>query len=799
MNVKTKRVLISLVLGVTLLIGLLLAMGATRSPEVALAQGSTARYVAMTGNDSGNDCTNSSTPCATIQHAVDVADAGEEIRVATGVYTDVTTRNSVTQVVYIDKSLTLRGGYTPTNWTVSDPETNHTILDAQRQGRGLYIVGEINVTIEGLQITGGYAKGGSGANVITATLTFSNNVIFKNETPTSTLAINTVGGGVAIHASPGATFTNNTIQDNHAKGTYGGGGGIAFIDSPDAFLINNIIKGNSQFTSLGGGIYLVRSPGATLISNTIISNTAIGWFGEKYPAHGGGLGCWLSDNLTLQDNVIRTNLAWQSGGGILLKVCNHSRLFANDMSENSACCGGGLNIENSQHVEITDNLFDNNSLPIFGGGASIIGSDAITLTNNRVVNHDLGTSEELDYGAGLYFDNDTNVLLTNNIIMHNGPAAFGGGVYLKNTNAKLVNNVIVDNQVRNSTNPDFNGSGSGLYTSGSSPRLLHNTLARNSGGDGSGIAVVLTSTVAMTNTILVSHTVGITVTAGNTATVNGVLWHGNGANTGGDGIFIVSNEYTDDPAFADDGYHLTANSAAIDKAVNTGVNDDIDGDSRPMGQGYDLGADELPISLIITKQAIPDPVQAGGRLTYTIRVTNTGHLTLTATITDILPAEVTPIGPLVWPPTNIAPGEVWTQPVVVTVKPDYSGVLTNVVQVTTAEGATGIYIATSEAQVPPASVTINGPITGTVNTPYTFTAIISPPTVTQPITYTWMPTPTSGQGTTVTYTWMTDSLKTITVSATNIGGTVTDTHTISITIVSSQEFLYLPIVLKEAS
>src|SRR5512136_2100495 len=35
------------------------------------------RYVAVGGGDAGNDCTVSSNPCATVQHAVDVANPGE--------------------------------------------------------------------------------------------------------------------------------------------------------------------------------------------------------------------------------------------------------------------------------------------------------------------------------------------------------------------------------------------------------------------------------------------------------------------------------------------------------------------------------------------------------------------------------------------------------------------------------------------------------------------------------------------------------------------------------------------------
>jgi uncharacterized repeat protein (TIGR01451 family) len=89
------------------------------------------------------------------------------------------------------------------------------------------------------------------------------------------------------------------------------------------------------------------------------------------------------------------------------------------------------------------------------------------------------------------------------------------------------------------------------------------------------------------------------------------------------------------------------------------------------------------------KQANPNPVQDGARLTYTIRVTNTGYVSLNAIITDTLPARVTPTGMLTWTPPTIAPGGVWTQTVVVTVNTGYTGSLTNKVRVTTEEGAMG--------------------------------------------------------------------------------------------------------------
>lgn len=94
-------------------------------------------------------------------------------------------------------------------------------------------------------------------------------------------------------------------------------------------------------------------------------------------------------------------------------------------------------------------------------------------------------------------------------------------------------------------------------------------------------------------------------------------------------------------------------------------------------------------ALSVTKQADPSPVQDGEPLTYTIRVTNTGDVPLTAIITDTLPSHITPTGVLAWTPTITAPGGIWAQQVIVTVETGYTGSLTNKVQVTTEEGPVG--------------------------------------------------------------------------------------------------------------
>ncbi|MBN1886383.1 MAG: hypothetical protein JW850_00270 [Thermoflexales bacterium] len=80
-----------------------------------------------------------------------------------------------------------------------------------------------------------------------------------------------------------------------------------------------------------------------------------------------------------------------------------------------------------------------------------------------------------------------------------------------------------------------------------------------------------------------------------------------------------------------------------------------------------------------------------------------------------------------------------------------------------------------------AEVEIDGVTSGYIDTPYTFSAVVSPANASQPITYTWQPAPSSGQGTaSATYAWSVTGTHTISLTASNQGGEAKDVHTVSI-------------------
>jgi len=503
-------------------------------------------------------------PYTSIQSAVDAAQAGDVIKVTQGNYTDVhhkanldTETFTATQVVAVTKPITIRGGYTMTNWTTPDPVALPTTLDAGGQGRVMVISGTNSTTIEGLRMTGGDASGLGGH--------YS--------------GARDAGGGVYVYSATVIIRNCNVYSNSAHTGEWAtGSGGGMYLSSANATLESNIISGNvgsARGHGYGGGLNLFDSHNASLKGNTISGN-----IGASANGYGGGLYLYYSEYASLEDNIIRDNVG----------------------SQGANYYGGGLYLVDSDHAILRGNLIKGNTAGAawsWGGGVYVDRSDNVTLTGNTIEDNTASTYD--GWGGGLYLRSSNDLTMSGNLFTSNAGTSnlisgesWGGGLYIERGEAMtLTNNVFADNEVTTA--------GSGLYIEDASPRFLHTTIARNMGGDGSGVSITGTlNTVAMTNTIIVSHTVGISVSVNSTAALNFSLWHNNTSNLGGTGTVKNFNGYTGDPAFAPDGYHLAHASAAIDQGVDAGVVTDIDGDLRPRWTGYDIGADEFMRRIYLT-------------------------------------------------------------------------------------------------------------------------------------------------------------------------------------------------------
>lgn len=601
----------------------------------------------------------------TLQEAIDAALDGDEIHIAGGEYSDMTTVGEASQIAYVNKSLTIKGGYSQ-DFTTRDTETYPTVLNAQLLGRVFYIDGSnaadlINVTLDGLQITQGqwtaseYARYndlenltnswwraplGGGIRARKANLVMNHCILKNNHTP------NGVGTGL-FHQYGSFIMTNSTVESNTGTGTnfpYLGqaGGGLFFlqvtVNISDSTIQNNSAGyGNSNLSSeaAGGGIYLNHSTATidhTIFQGNTASRNEYGRGGAIYSSFG---------SLTLTNSTLLNNKAGEVhsycvGGAILADTTtvlsgNHfegntdSAVYAtNTLTINgntflnntggvssSVRLAGGVTLTGSGTFE--NNTLTSNSGP-GGGGGSFGGT--LTLTGNTF---DGNTST--GNGGGL-IANDT-VTLIRNQIKNNTASGCGGGIstqglsledgdLIQNNTALNGGGLCVENKKGGAIyqnlviiNNKGTSNGSGIYvnrsTSTGSVNLRHLTINGNTGGDGAGVTVNL-GTVGFVNTIIANQTVGVQNISGSPSFDHTLRYQVTTPVVGAvSDVFAIEG----DPAFASDGYHLTQTSAAIDAGITTPVNDDVDGSARPLGDAPDIGAVESPYT-----PNLPEGIQA---------------------------------------------------------------------------------------------------------------------------------------------------------------------------------------------
>jgi hypothetical protein len=373
------------------------------------------------------------------------------------------------------------------------------------------------------------------------------------------------GGGV-LQWNPNVSVSiyNATFTDNTAQNTGGGMAAKGNMDLHGGIFLRNIAGTETrQADSAGGGLYL-EAGSLSLTGTTFQENkslTATGYFSE-----GGGL---LVANPSPTINHVTGaqfigNDAWLGGGLSQTKRDSDGTygslvLEESTFQDNTGGYGGGLGAINAT---VSDSLFYGNAAVVYGGGMQAANS---TIERSRFINN--STPYGSSAGAGLY-------ITGNNITLRN--TAFVGNHQVVGGNAH--GNAILIGQY------------SGTVT------VQQVTLNNNTGGDGSGL-YVQGGTVTMKNAIVANQVVGVCVYGGS-AYLEGTLWYANTTNMGSGTACPVApswaTQYTGNPAFGPDGYHITPGSLAVNHGVFlASITDDIDGDHRPRDVLYDIGADEL--------------------------------------------------------------------------------------------------------------------------------------------------------------------------------------------------------------
>ena len=324
-------------------------------------------FVATDGSDA-LDCTSIANRCQTVQRAVDLAEDGDTVKVATGIYTDPDT-GSVGYVVELTETITLQGGYDATFSDPPDPGANPTTLNADRAGRVVHVTAGAP-TIQGFIITGGHGC-------------YS-------------------GGGIVVEsASP--TIQYNEIVDNLADGD----GGAIFVNGGKVQILNNVIISNTA--TWAGGLRIINDADATIVGNEIVSNTA--------QNSGGGIDLECCGGVTplIARNFIAHNDGGSEGGGIRISTAR-ALLVNNILAHNEASHGAGVHLDGMLTYPVSTTLLHNTLVDDSAGSEALWAGDYITATlvNNIVASHTTGitntapASSVVTADYTLFHDNGTD-------------------------------------------------------------------------------------------------------------------------------------------------------------------------------------------------------------------------------------------------------------------------------------------------------------------------------------------------------------------------------------------------------
>ncbi len=560
-------------------------------------------FVSTWGNDSV-EYPSAKTPFKSIQKAIDYAFSNgfSDVFVGEGTYG---TETNCSYIVELKSGICLHGGYSSdftaqTGISVIDGDMkavhiiygtgvknlkidkfkivkgNATKGPAYSCGGGIMLVGVKNITLENLEVVNNQADYDGGGIYIEGENILITNSIVSNNTATAD------GGGIKISRTKQIKIADTLVAYNKALEN---GGGVAVDYSADVVLENISMLSNSASLK-GGGFYTFESSNVCIAFSDFSMNSV----STPSPSAQGGAvyGMSLSyDTLIVSNCSFTSNTSYYDGGAILSSF-NETAVLNSSFTANSSLHSSALTLiaQNctAENCSFSNNSSSNSTIRVIGDNNVL---KLLSLHCNKATN------------TIISIQGDTNSLISSYITTNSSSSivkiAYSTYDEIKNTvmvsnssGSGLILNHSTDVRTANLTISEVKNDGI-LLTNASSNSVIINCLIFNTGEYGIDEGDNSSDPLIISNCNIYNTFGGLALYYDEGSTdITTISDLNNLSNTYGGNI-------SQNPA-VDESMHLTSSSPCIDSGIDPSpwavVSNDIDGDPRPNGSNYDIGADE---------------------------------------------------------------------------------------------------------------------------------------------------------------------------------------------------------------
>lgn len=342
------------------------------------------------------------------------------------------------------------------------------------------------------------------------------------------------GNGAVTHdrvfkilaSTTNVTMTGMTIRNGQSfsstVGTIGGGG--LLIEGAGHLNLSDVIFDSNQAQN-GGGLYAnFTMPGGSMEMNNVIfhANTA------KAGGVGAGGGVFVSlfagsSRVGIQNSQVYSNTADGTGGGLFVSGSDTAQwsIQHSEIYSNTATSAGGIG--NFAPLVMTDSNVHNNTVTLDGGAMEAFSPYVIlrTTIDSNTANRFGGGIFNLATGSGVRYNNFAHI--EQSTLSHNW-AQYGGGIYhdgyiYYSSLLTLINSTLSGNGVFRPFGGTGEADGGGMYVYNGQAELLNTTVASNQvllsfrignsyNGIGGGVYITATSTFTAENSIIAKNVRG---------------------------------------------------------------------------------------------------------------------------------------------------------------------------------------------------------------------------------------------------------------------------------------------------